>query len=71
MLVEINRAVADLLSSGAPRAPAHAGAAPELGFDFDGIRAIEPQEFLQPAKGLALTDPGGGREEACIPGALA
>jgi UDP-GlcNAc3NAcA epimerase len=37
--------------------------APELGFEFDGIRAIEPLvflQFLQPAKGLALTDSGGG-----------
>jgi UDP-N-acetylglucosamine 2-epimerase len=37
--------------------------APEFGFEFDGIRAIEPLgflEFLQPAKGLALADSGGG-----------
>ncbi len=37
--------------------------APELGFDFAGIRAIEPLgflEFLQLAKGLALPDSGGG-----------
>jgi hypothetical protein len=60
---KINRAVADLLSCGAPRAPAHEEASPEFGFEFDGIRAIEPPGFLEslkPAKGLALTGSGAG-----------
>jgi len=37
--------------------------AAEFGFEFDGTRAIEPRgflEFLQPAKGLELTDSGAG-----------
>jgi UDP-N-acetylglucosamine 2-epimerase (non-hydrolysing) len=45
--------------------------AAEFGFEFEGIRAIEPLgflEFLQPAKGLALTDSGGVQEETCILG---
>jgi hypothetical protein len=39
---EINRVVADHISFGVPRAPAHEEVAPEFGFEFDGIRAIEP-----------------------------
>ncbi len=44
-----------------------------FGFDFDGIRAIEPLgflEFLQLEAGarLALTDSGGVQEETCILG---
>jgi len=65
--------VADLLSFGAPRAPAHVEVAPEFGFEFDGIRAIEPLgflEFLQLEANarMALTDSGGVQEETCILG---
>jgi UDP-N-acetylglucosamine 2-epimerase (non-hydrolysing) len=47
--------------------------AAEFGFEFDGIRAIEPLgflEFLQLEANarLALTDSGGVQEEACILG---
>jgi UDP-N-acetylglucosamine 2-epimerase (non-hydrolysing) len=65
--------VADLFSFGAPRAPTHQEVALEFGFEFDGIRAIEPLGFLEflqleaNAK-LALTDSGGVQEEACILG---
>ena len=47
--------------------------AAEFGFEFDGIRAIEPLgflEFLQLEANarLALTDSGGVQEETCILG---
>jgi len=54
---EINRVVADLLSFGVPRAPAREEVALEFGFEFDGIRALEPLGFLQ------LED-GAGRRRA-------
>ncbi|MDD2834695.1 MAG: UDP-N-acetylglucosamine 2-epimerase (non-hydrolyzing) [Methanothrix sp.] len=47
--------------------------AAEFGFEFDGIRAIEPLGFLkflqlEANARLALTDSGGVQEEACILG---
>jgi hypothetical protein len=44
---EINRVVADILSFGVPSVPAHWEVALEFGFEFDGIRAIEPLGFLE------------------------
>jgi len=56
-----------------PSAPTHEEVALEFGFDFDGIRAIEPLgflEFLQLEANarLALTDSDGVQEETCILG---
>ena len=64
---EINRVVADHISDYlwcSPCTHAPGRWLPEFGFEFDGIRAIEPLGFLEflqlEAKRLALTDSGGG-----------